>query len=78
MSAADVSSSIIGGIKVVFFSFFFTKRFHLRKKHKNALKQTKTKKAVLNALKKHLRGRKSLVCPFAFLCFLCAFYAFCV
>ena len=53
--------------------YFFTKRFHTHKKHKNAYKRTKTKKAVLNALKKHLRGRKLLVRLFAFLCFLCAF-----
>ena len=45
-------------------------------KHKNVHKRTKTKKAVLNAFKNHLRGKKSLVPLFAFLCFLCAFCAF--
>ena len=47
------------------------KRLHTHKKHKNAYKQTKTKKAVLDALKKHLTERKSLVCLYAFLYFLC-------
>ena len=36
-----------------------------------------TKKKVSNALKKHLRGKKSPICFFEFLCFLCAFCAFC-
>ena len=70
------SSNVIGGIKAVLFICFFTKRFHTHKKHKNAHKQTKTKKTVLNMLKKHLKGRKSLVCLYEFLRFLCAFYAF--
>ena len=51
------SSNIIESIKVVFFFFSFTKRLHTHEKHKNTHKQTKTKKAVLNALKKHLRGK---------------------
>ena len=52
------------------------KRFHTRWKHKNIHKRTKTKKAVLNALKKHLRRRKPFIRLFAFLCFLCALCAF--
>ena len=51
------SSNIIERIKVVFFFFSFTKRLHTHEKHKNAHQRTKTKKAVLNALKKHLRGK---------------------
>ena len=35
-------------------------------------KRTKAKKTFLNALKKHLRGRKSPIRLFAFLCFLFA------
>ena len=49
----------------------------MHKKHKNARKRTKTKKAVLNALKKHLRGRKLFIRLFAFLCFLCALCTLC-
>ena len=56
--------------------YVFTKKFDTHEKHKNAYKWTKTKKAALNALKKHLRGRNSLVHLYAFLCFLCAFCAF--
>ena len=52
------------------------KGFHTHRKHKNAHKRTKTKKAALNELKKHLRGKKSPIRLFAFLCFLCAFCAF--
>ena len=36
----------------------------------------KQKRQRFYALKKHLRGKKSLIHLFAFLCFLCAFYAF--
>ena len=72
---------------------FFTKRFYTHKKHKNAHKRTKTKKVVLNALKKHLRGKivtYSLISVFMlFMCIktfkrkkvacltFCAFCAFC-
>ena len=52
------------------------KRFHTHKKPKNAHKRTKAKTAVLNALKKHLGGRKSFIRLYVLLCFLCAFYAF--
>ena len=59
--------------------YFFTKRFckhqkqQKHQKHKDAqstkcYKQTKIK----NVFKKHLRGKKSLICLFAFLGFLCA------
>ena len=58
------SSNINEGIGVIF--FFFAERFHT---HKNAHKRTKAKKAVLNALKKHLRGRMSLIRLFASLFF---------
>ena len=44
---------------------FFIEKFYKHKKHKNAYKQTKKK----NALKNHLRGKKSLICSFALLCF---------
>ena len=65
-------------IRAVLNSFFFTERFHTHQKHKSiktqpskstkSYKQTKIK----NALKKDLRGKKSLICLFAFLWFLCA------
>ena len=58
---------------------FFIQEFH-KQKAQNAYKQTKIK----NALKKHLRGKQSLIHLFAFLCFclsvfvpFSAFYAFC-
>ena len=38
-----------------------------KQKHKNANKQT----IVKNVLKKHVRGKQSLIRLFAFLCFLC-------
>ena len=60
----QVSSNINEGIKTDFL------------KHKNAHKRTKTKKAVLNVLKKYQRERKSPIRLFGSLCFLCAFYAF--
>ena len=55
------------GIRTVL--FFKRKNFTRTKKHKNPHKLKKTKKAVINALKKHLRGRKLLVRLYAFLCF---------
>ena len=57
--------------------YFLNERFYILEKHNNTYKRTKTKKTVLNALKNtHLRGRKSLVRLYAFLCFLCAFLYF--
>ena len=50
--------------------FFFTKRFHTHKKHKNAYKQTKTKKAAFCMRLKTSKGEK---CLFAFLCFFVLF-----
>ena len=58
-----VSSNINEVIKTIL--NFFIQKFHEHKKHKNAYKQTKIK----NAPKKHLRGKKSLICSVAF----CAF-----
>ena len=49
--------------------FFFTKRFHTHKKHKNAYKQTKTKKAAFFMRLKTSKGEKvaySLICVFVF------------
>ena len=69
------SSNINEGIKAVL--FFKRKDFTCTKSTKTLHKRTKKKKAALNALEKHLRGRKSLVRLYTFLCFLCAFCAFC-
>ena len=44
---------------------FFIQKLHNHKKAQNAYKQTKIK----NAPKKHLRGKKSLIRLFVFLCF---------
>ena len=62
-----------------FFLFFFSKRFCTHQKHQKAQRcnQAKTQNAISeqkwkNALKKHLRGKKSLIRLCAFLCFLCA------
>ena len=59
----------------IYFIFFYETILHALKvqtykdatkqKHKNANKGTKIK----NALEKHLRGKKSLICLFGFLCF---------
>ena len=72
------SSNINEGMKA--FLFLLRKDFTRKKStktHINEQKQNKKKKTVLNVLKKHLRGRKSLVRLHALLCFLCAFFAFC-
>ena len=53
------------------FLFFLFSFLREHKKHANGYKRTKIKKAVFYALKKHLRGKKSLIHLFAFLCFLC-------
>ena len=83
----NFSSNINEVIRAVLSSFFLRKEFACTKstksskkhqkpqklrnatkqKYKNANKQTKIK----NALKKHLRWKKSLTHLFAFLCFLC-------
>ena len=81
--ALGMSSNINEVIKTVLnFSLFFyekvlhapksTKKHQKHKKHKNATKQ-KHKNAnkqtkIKNALKKYLRGKKSLIRLFAFLC----------
>ena len=62
--------------------YFFTKRFYTHKKHKTHkthINEQKQKMQRFYTLKKHLRGRKSLIrlfafCAFAWLC-LCAFCA---
>ena len=51
------SSNTNEGIRAVL--FLLRKDFTRTKKCKNAHKGTKTKRAVLNALKKHLRGTKT-------------------
>ena len=70
----NTSSNIIGDIKAVLF-FFLRKDFTRIKSTKTHTSKI-TKKVVLNALKKHVRGRKSLICLLAFLCFLCVCCAF--
>ena len=73
------SSNVNEVIRAVLNSlYFFTKRFGTHQKHKsiNTQPSKSTKRCkrtkIKNALKKHLRRRKSLICLFAFLCFLCA------
>ena len=78
----DTSSNINEVIRAVLNFFFFLRKDFARtkkhqkaqkhKKHKNATKQ-KHKNAnkrtkIKNALKKHLRGKKSLIRLFEFLC----------
>ena len=48
----------------------FTKRFYTYKKHKALTIEQKQKRQYFYVPKKHLRGRKSLIRLFAFLCFL--------
>ena len=71
----DTSSNINEGIKAVL--FLKRKYFTQTKSTKTHISEQKKRGSVLNALKKRLRGRKSLIHLFAFLCFLCAFCAFC-
>ena len=59
------------------FYFLNIKISHVQNAHKNHISQQKQKRQRFYALKKCLRGRKSLIRLFAFLCFLCAFCAFC-
>ena len=70
-----VSSNINEGIKAVL--FFKRKDFTRTKSTKTHISEQKQKRQHFYALKKHLRGRKSLIRLFAFLCFLCVFCAFC-
>ena len=61
--------------------FSFTKRFYMNKKYKKHKKAQRRKQAksqnatseqkLKNALKKHLRRKKSPILLFAFLCLLC-------
>ena len=53
-----------------FFFFFFLKRFRANRKHKKQTSEQKQKRQHFYAHKKHLRGRKLLVCIFVlFVCF---------
>ena len=70
-----ISSNISEGIKAVL--FFKRKDFTRTESTKTHISEQKQKRQRFYALKKHLRGRKSLIRLFAFLCFLCAFCAFC-
>ena len=62
------------------FYFFLQKGSTHTKRTKMHINKQKQKRQRFMLLKKHLRGRKSLIRLFAFLCFFCAFcafYAFC-
>ena len=83
-----LSSNVNEVIRAVLNSlFFFYEKISHKKKHKNVNKLTKIKKAAFYAHKKQLRGKKSFIHLFVFLCFLCfcasawlrlcAFCAFC-
>ena len=58
-------------------SFFLQEDFALTKSTKMHVREQKQKRQHFYAHKKHLKGGKSLIHLFAFLCFLCTFYAFC-
>ena len=58
------------------FYFFYEKISHAQKSTKTHISEQKQKKAVLNVLKKRLRGRKLPIRLFRFLCSSCAFCAF--
>ena len=58
----NISSNINEVIRAIL--NFFIQKLHNHKKAQNAYKQIKIK----NAPKKHLRGKQSLICLFAFLC----------
>ena len=71
----NVSSNVYEVIRTVIltFYFFFTKRFHMHKKHKKQKTpylQTKIKKgSIFMCLKNIWKGKKLLICLFAFFCF---------
>ena len=68
--ANEDSSNVNEIIKAIlnFFIFFFTKRFY---PHTTYISKQKQKRQRFYAHKKYLRGRKSLIRLFLFLCFLC-------
>ena len=68
------SSNINEGIRAVL--FLLRKYFTRTKSTKTHISKQKQKKQHFYALKKNLRRKKSPIRLFAFLCFLCAFYAF--
>ena len=68
------SSNINEGIRAVL--LFKRKDFTRTKSTKTHISEQKQKRQRFYALIKHLRGRKSLIRLFAFLCHLCAFCAF--
>ena len=92
------SSNVNEVIRAVLNFILFIKRFHTHThthahthththtKHKNVHKRSKIKKAAFYAHKKHLRGKKSPIRLFAFLCFClvaswcfwCFWYFWCV
>ena len=68
------SSNINEGIRAVL--FFKRKDFTRTKSTKTYISEQKQKRQRFYELKKHLRGKMSLIHLFAFLWFLCAFCAF--
>ena len=73
-----VSSNVNEGIRAVLnhFYLFLREDFTCTKSIKTHISEQKQKRQHFNAFKKHLRGKKSFICLFAFLCFLCFFCAF--
>ena len=78
------SSNVNEVIKTIlsYISFFYKKISQAEEAQNTYKRKKKPKRQRSNALKKHLRRKKLLICLFAFLCLLCflyfcAFYAFC-
>ena len=74
MLRKDRSSNIYEVIRVILNIFLRkdSKKAQKAQEAKNRTKsEQKTKKTFLNAFKKHLKGRKSPIRLFAFLCFFC-------
>ena len=67
----ECESSNINEVIGVILNIFYEKIPHAQKAQKRTKSEQKTKKTFLNALKKHLRGRKSPIRLFAFLYFFC-------
>ena len=78
MNFSSNLNAVIRAILNPLFHFFFTKRFCTHQKHQKHKDATKQRHKTLQANKnkkgaqKHLRGKKPLICSFAFLCFFCA------
>ena len=68
-----LSSNVNEAIRAIFKRLYFS----FTKSTKTHISEQKQKRQHFCALKNHLRGKKSLIHLFVFLCFLCAFYAFC-